>query len=244
MKRQFKPEMKFGADRKKVAILGGLLLVLVVVWFINRTDSPGAPAQSTAPRTTPAAGAKPATRPVTRTVTRGSGLNGRAAPVQEFHPVLKSKDPVDTSRDPTLSLDILAKVRGVKLEGGSRSLFDFGAAPAPAKPVEVAKLTIIPKGLEQGLTTGPVKPKAPAPPPPPPPPPPIPLKFYGYTGAQRPGPRRALFLEGEEIFVAAEGDLIKNRYKVIRIGVNSVVVEDTTNKNQQTLPLVEEAVNS
>jgi hypothetical protein len=27
---------------------------------------------------------------------------------------------------------------------------------------------------------------------------------------------------------------------VIRIGVNSAVVEDTTNKNQQTLPLIEE----
>jgi hypothetical protein len=47
-------------------------------------------------------------------------------------------------------------------------------------------------------------------------------------------------MEGEDIFVAAEGDTIKNRYKIIRIGVNSAVVEDINFKNQQTLPLLEE----
>jgi len=39
--------------------------------------------------------------------------------------------------------------------------------------------------------------------------------------------------------IAAEGDTIKKRYKIVRIGVNSAVVEDTEfkNNNQQTLPL-------
>jgi hypothetical protein len=66
------------------------------------------------------------------------------------------------------------------------------------------------------------------------------LKFYGYTNAARTGPKRAFFLEGEDIFVAGEGDIIKSRYKVVRIGVNSAVVEDTSNKHQQTLPLEQE----
>ncbi|MGH9667513.1 MAG: hypothetical protein ACRD9L_24080, partial [Bryobacteraceae bacterium] len=78
--------------------------------------------------------------------------------------------------------------------------------------------------------------------PPKPPPAPIPLKFYGFVNPVARGPKRAFFIEGDDIFVAAEGDTIKNRYKVIRIGVNSAVVEDTSNKNQQTLKLVEEAV--
>ena len=38
--------------------------------------------------------------------------------------------------------------------------------------------------------------------------------------------------------------MIKNRYKIIRIGVNSAVVEDTTDKHQQTLPLEEEKNNA
>jgi hypothetical protein len=70
--------------------------------------------------------------------------------------------------------------------------------------------------------------------------PPIPLKFYGYVSPSQRGSRQAFFLDGDDIFVAGENDVIRNRYKVIRIGVNSAVVEDTTNKNQQTLPLIEE----
>ena len=49
---------------------------------------------------------------------------------------------------------------------------------------------------------------------------------------------RAFFLDGEEIFVAAEGELIKKRYRVVQIDTNSVIMEDTEYKNnRQTLPL-------
>jgi hypothetical protein len=41
--------------------------------------------------------------------------------------------------------------------------------------------------------------------------------------------------------MAKEGETVKRRYRVVRIGVNSVVMEDTENKHQQTLPLAEEA---
>ena len=40
--------------------------------------------------------------------------------------------------------------------------------------------------------------------------------------------------------MAGEGDMIKKRYKIVRIGVNSAVVEDTEfkgNNTKQTLPL-------
>jgi hypothetical protein len=48
-------------------------------------------------------------------------------------------------------------------------------------------------------------------------------------------------MEGDDIYVAGEGDTIKNRYKIIRIGVNSAVVEDINFKHEQTIPLAEEA---
>jgi len=76
----------------------------------------------------------------------------------------------------------------------------------------------------------PVKPQAP----------PIPLKFYGFTSA-RAGLKRAFFLEGEDVYVANEGDIVKKRYKVVRVNLNSVVVEDTEYKQQQTLPLTEQS---
>jgi hypothetical protein len=77
--------------------------------------------------------------------------------------------------------------------------------------------------------------------PPKPPPPPIPFKFYGFIAPATGGlSRRAFFLEGEDIFVAGEGEMIKKRYKVVRIGVNSAVVEDTQHSHQQTLRLEEQ----
>jgi hypothetical protein len=51
------------------------------------------------------------------------------------------------------------------------------------------------------------------------------------------GNKRAFFAEGDDIFIATEGELVKKRYRIVRIGVNSVVVEDMQFKNQQTLPL-------
>ena len=247
MKRPFKPEIKLGADRKRIFILGGLLVVLIAVWFINSSDSGAPPSSSstaTAARPTPppAPGGRGPRAPARKTT---KSANNRLS-VQEFRPTLKPKDPIDPSRvDPTLRLDILARLRNVKADGGSRSLFEFGTAAPVAAAKELPKVAPI-NPLQSAMTTGPVKPPPPTPPPPPPPPPPIPLKFYGYTNTQRQtaGPKRAFFLEGEDIFVAGEGDVVKNRYKIIRIGVNSAVVEDTTNKNQQTLPLVQEMSSS
>ena len=56
----------------------------------------------------------------------------------------------------------------------------------------------------------------------------------------------AFFLEsdGNTFHIAAENELVQNRYKIVRIGVNSAVVEDTKDKHQQTLPLVEELSSS
>lgn len=234
---------KLGAQRKQVAILGGLVVTLIVVYLINRTPSvpdgavPSSQTRATpslpnplGPRTVPQT-PMPGPMPAQRTAARGG-----ARSVEDFRPSLKLKEGTDVSRiDPTLRLDLLAKLQKIPMEGGSRSLFEFSQPPAPPPP----KVTIKP-----GPQVTEVKPKAPGTEsegkPATPPAPPIPLKFYGYANTARGGgPRRAFFLDanGDEIFVAGENEMIRNRYKVIRIGVNSAVVEDTTNKNQQTLPL-------
>src|ERR1019366_7876323 len=117
-----------------------------------------------------------------------------------------------------------------------RRLFEFGAPPKPTTPTPtVAKVVpIAPAVTTPATSVTPPKPVIP----------PIPLKFYGYVSDSRnvtPGAaKRAFFLDGEDIVVAGENDVIRNRFRIIRIGVNSAVVEETTNNNQQTLPLVEE----
>lgn len=236
-----------GAEPKKLIVLGALVVLAGVVYYINRTPDSGPP--SGAP---PAVGANPA--PLKQLPAAGAAASRADAltpmppqrlqrrgdsTIQDFRPSLKLPEGTDVSRiDPTLRLDLITKLRELELEGGARSLFDFGKPPQPKPlplpPVAPVKPTDPPKTVtadgKPGVPTPPAKPA----------PPPIPLKFYGYVNGSKGGSRRAFFLEGEDIFVAGENDTIHSRYKVVRIGINSAVVEDTSDKHQQTLPLIEE----
>jgi hypothetical protein len=223
---------KLGADPKKIAILGGLVLIAAYFYFSN-SNSGGSASTPIASRVPIAASPGTASRVTTaRSTNRGPQAAGST---REFKPSLKPKNIDTTSIDPTLRLDLLAKLKNVDVEAGTRSLFEIAAAP----PSEVAKGGIEPnKIVIAHQFVGPVQPK-PVEAPPEPKPPPIPLKFYGFVNKTKVGDKRAFFLDGEDIVIAAEGDTIKKRYKIVRIGVNSAVVEDTEFKsnNQQTLPL-------
>lgn len=123
--------------------------------------------------------------------------------------------PAAPSLDPTLRLNLLAAVEGVQYLGKGRNIFRSLEEEAP-----------IPRPVAPALK-GPVVP---------PPPAPIDLKFYGF--ASKPGESKKVFLSrGEDIFIAAEGDIVNRRYRVVRIGVNSVEVEDVLDGRRQVLPL-------
>jgi hypothetical protein len=126
--------------------------------------------------------------------------------------------------DPTLRLDLLEAARSVEYKGSSRNIFQAYTPPPPPPPPPPP--TPPPVITEQA----PPKPTVP----------PIPLKFYGT--AQPPGrqPRKAFLIDGEEIFIAQEGDLVAKSYRVIRIGPTSIELEDTRSQQRQQLPLVEE----
>lgn len=231
-----------GAEPKKLAILGVLLVVAGVVYWINSGPNipEGAVSSAAAVKTqsVPAAAARPATVSSTSSSAPRPATRGGRPPnsADDFRPTLKLPEGLDISRvDPTLKLELLGKVREVSTDGGSRSLFEFYTPPPPPPP----KVTIVPTPKIENKQTEAAK--GPAPQPPPPPPPPIPLKFYGYSGALRSNVRRAFFLDGEDIVQAGENETIHNRYRIIRIGVNSAVVEDTIAKNTQTLQLADEA---
>lgn len=240
-------------DKKKVAYLGVLALVGAYAVYSNLSSGPsysntpvaaagrtpavagrdldsGLPAAANAP-------ASPAMAPDIR----------RAAPssrpkTEEFRPVLRSKrkeDQPDLSTiDPTLHMDLLAKVQDVKLEGGQRNLFQFGpiasALNGPETKIALAPRFDFPKPLE---------PPAPKTPDVKPPEPPlvIPYKYYGLSTKRIDGKKTAFILDGEEIILATEGSVIKKRYKIITIGATSVQMEEVDSKRKATLTFTEEA---
>ena len=234
--------MKLGKDRKKLYVLGALVLVGGYLFYSNVLSGPSAAPPS---RPSPAAArtARDSRGPVLGDGPSYPETPRRAAAPsrsgEEFRPSLKPKRPEDRvdpmTIDPELRLDLLAKVQAVNIEGGRRNLFAVGAPPLPPEPnVPVKKDT-------QVAQMGPQPPPAPPQPPPAPQAPPITLKYYGYSSARGDNRKHAFFLDGDDILVAAEGETVKKRYRVVRIGVNSVVMEDTQFKHEQTLPLQEEA---
>lgn len=121
------------------------------------------------------------------------------------------KTPPGENLDPTLRLDLLASSEKTQYEGVGRNIF-----------VSQREEVEIPKPVAQANTDAdPVKYVAPQPAPPPA----IPLKFYGF--ANSPGEPKKVFLKnGDDVFVAGEGEIVDRRYKVIRISSTSVEIQD------------------
>ena len=50
-------------------------------------------------------------------------------------------------------------------------------------------------------------------------------------------PKRGFFGDGDAVFVAEDGEIVDRRYRVVRIGLNSVEVEDLIEHSKHTLSL-------
>ncbi len=135
-------------------------------------------------------------------------------------PAAKKVSAVQRSLDPSLRYDWLKVSEDTKYEGKGRNIFRAQIdIPQPKAPAVTDKLP-------------------PAPPPGPPPPPPIPLKFFGF--ASKPGePKRIFLSQGEDVFIAGEGEIVDRRYRILRISPMSVEVEDVLTNNRQSIPLTQ-----
>jgi hypothetical protein len=230
--------VKLGADPKKIAVLGGLVVVMLLIFYFNFFASDGT---SSAPRAAVFSGS--AVVPPSAIRAKASQAERRrtannASLVKDWKPRLGFQNPEDrpdpATVDPTLRLELLAKVQNVAAGPPGRNLFDFGQAPPPPA-VDLPKVGKI----DVGHPAGPVQPPAPPGPPPPPTAPPMTFKYYGYKVSKSDGLKAAFLLDGDDILIAGENDTVKRRYKVVKIGVNSITIEDTQFKSTQTLPLQE-----
>jgi len=240
--------MKAGLeDKKKVALVSGLFLILGYALYSNVFSGPSSSSSGSstpAPRARPGAVGEPAIgAPASDAPTRATTSKGTSRiRGEEFIPVLHSKrveDQIDpNSVDPTLRLDKLAKLQDLAPAGSGRNLFTMGAPPV-AK--EVGPEPIVKPTLAHAI--GPTEFALPAQPGPPPPPPlpPVTFKYYGFSTVRKDGKKAAFFLIGDDVTIKAPGDMVDRFYRLVTIGLTSAVVEDTQSKRTQTVPLAEEA---
>jgi hypothetical protein len=230
--------LNLSADRKKIAWLIGIVVVgaVVIYYFDFASSDSGTVAVPSATRTASPAPAviHPAKVASDRRRVTNQGL------IDDWKPRQGPKNPEDrpdpATIDPTVRLDLLAKAQAVEPAAAGRNLFVFGAAPPPP----TAAVPALPKNVGKiAVNQPPPPPPAPAGPPPPPTAPPMTFKYYGYKISATDGHKAAFLLDGDDILVAGENDTIKRRYRVVKIGVNSITIEDTQFKSTQTLQLQE-----
>ncbi len=133
--------------------------------------------------------------------------------------------------DPTLHTEAMLATESLVYRGSGRNIFGAGAESAASmKAIALVQPKFPPRPnappvSQQVVNQGP------------PPPPPINLKFFGTATAAN-GSRRAFLLNGDDVFLASQGDVVQRKYRVVSIALNSILVEDIPNNNKQTLPLL------
>jgi hypothetical protein len=215
--------MKIGMESKTgiaaLSVLGTLAACLI---YSNLTDSRGA-SPSSVPAAISAAGSG------SRAELELTAAHRR---VDEFRPSLL-KPEVRSVSDPNVRLDLVQALNQVPAAGGRRNLFDFPKPPDPPHPG--------PKGGSPPVGPPTLKARIIIDPPQPSPPPSFALKYYGICTTRADGSKTAFFMDGDKILIKAEGQTFGDHYRLLRIGVNTAVVEDLQLKREQTLLLAEDA---
>ena len=207
--------MKVGAENRTKLVVAAVLAAIALVFVVTRFSSffgGGAPDGTTSAATRMPSAAELSSLPPP---TAKSNSRTRSA-------VKKPSGP--SSLDPTLHLDLLKASEETKYEGTGRNIFRVFVEPPPA----VVKSPVLDHKVVADNT-----------PPPPPPPPPSNLKFYGFATSRPDGAKRIFLIKNEDVFIAAEGDIVDRRYKVVRISPNGVEILDVLSNNRENIPLAQ-----
>lgn len=129
---------------------------------------------------------------------------------------------------PEQALDVrIEALSAAKPEPGEAERNPFRFRPKPPPPA--------PKP-EPAARPVPTNPEPPPGPPPPTPPPPILLKFIGVIEAPRTG-KIAVLKDERGVYHGREGEIIEGRYRIVRIGVESIVMEYEDGRGRTTIRL-------
>jgi hypothetical protein len=159
------------------------------------------------------------------TLMQDYGPKPESAPLAAASPDKAKSSLISESLDPRLRLDLLASTEKITYEGKGTNIFRTRT-----------EAVVIPKPVRSPLVinrSDPSKPDYV-----PPPPPPINLKYFGLSNSKGEKPQ-AFLSQGDDVWIAHEGDVVNRHYKIVRISPNSVEVEDLLNNNHQNIPRVQ-----
>ncbi len=128
--------------------------------------------------------------------------------------------------NPQLHNDGVNKARKTEYKSGGRNIFSRELPPPPVPKPD---------------NNHPQQTSLPPPTPTPPTVPPLPVKFFGYGTVPNGTSRLAFFTNGEDVYVVGEGELLFNRFRILRIGNANLEYEEVSSGLRGTAVLEEQA---
>jgi len=126
--------------------------------------------------------------------------------------------------NPSLHKDGVERARKTEYKSSGRNIFsrELPPPPPPLHPKPDPKPPILPPIK--------VEPKVA----------PLPVKFFGFGTVPNGTKRIAFFSDGEEVYVVAEGELLLNRFRILRIGNANLEYEEVSSGLRGTANLEEQ----
>ena len=126
-------------------------------------------------------------------------------------------------------IDLARLDRGRPASGiGRRDLFDFGVPPAPP----ASRVAAMPRVEAEAPPTPP-----PYVPPTPPPVTPLNIKYIGAFEGRRGLKVAVLMTDRKEVLTGQPGEVVANRYRIVRVGLESVDVQEVGSEQVRRIPL-------
>jgi hypothetical protein len=146
----------------------------------------------------------------------------------QIAPVVSSADekfrPIGVE-NPALKLELLERLKKLQYQGSHRNIFS-SVAPPPTSASGPPATTVPPPLVTPAVPSGPA-------------PLVIPASFYGFVTDAQSGMRRAFFMEGDNVYIVAVGEVLLGRYRLVQIGNSSVELEEVGTGRRATLTMEE-----
>ena len=132
------------------------------------------------------------------------------------------------SKSPVPDVDLKAlEVERPEPDGSTRNPFRFRPKPPPPPPTPSAAEIKKQQQVAEAIANTPVEP---------PPPPRIPLKYIGdMSDPKNPGKRIAILSDARGTYYGREGEVVEGRYRIMRIGVESLELAYLDGRGRQTI---------
>jgi len=138
---------------------------------------------------------------------------------QNYHPIA-----VD---NPQLHNDAVERARKTEYKSAGRNIFSR-QLPLPPPPKQVRQDLVAPIVQQAPVPATPTVS-------------PLPVKFFGYGTVPNSMSRRAFFTDGEDVYIVGEGELLLNRFRILRIGNANLEYEEISTGLRGTANLEEQA---